>query len=172
MLELILYNLSSSWILLTIFFIVLFVIGCTIFLLTKKFNLTDGRIKLYGLLLNINDKDVIILSVIIVRAFLIIYSILFYNSNIYMYLTMIGIISIILIIVSFKDIIYELINTCSLMALIYFNHTLSNYVIEVENSNSVQMIKIILITFAILYTIYILLRGFEDITSNNKNIKE
>lgn len=172
MLELILYNLSSSWLLITVFLILLFLIGCTIFLLTRRFNLREGKIKIYGLLLNMDDRDILILSLIIIRSFLIIFCVLTNSGNIYMNLTMIAISSFLIICVTFKDMIYELINTVSLIALVYFNNTLNNYLIEIESSSSVQIIRIILVAFAILYTIYILLKGFEDITSNNKNINE
>lgn len=172
MLELVLYNLSSSWLLITMFFILLFFLGCAIYLLTRKFNLKDGKIKTYGLLLNMSDKDVFILSIIIVRSFLVIYSVSFYLENIYMYLMMIAIVSVILIIFTFRDTIYEIINSASLIAVVYFTQTLRNYMIEVDNSESVQIINLILISFAILYTIYILLKAFEDITTNNENINE
>lgn len=172
MLELVLFNLSSSWLLITIFFVLLFVIGCGIFFATRKFDLRDGKIKTYGLLLNMTNKDIFILSIIIVRAFIIIYSVVMYQENIYMYLAMIAVISVVLIITTFKNVIYEMINTIALMALIFFTHTLNNYVIQVESSGSVLIIKTILISFAILYTTYISLKGFEDITTNNKNINE
>lgn len=172
MLELVLYNLSSSWLLITTFLILLFIIGCTIYFFTRKFDLRDGKIKTYGLLLNMTNKDIFVLSTIIVRSFIIIYSVLLYQENIYMYLAMIAVISLVLIVATFKNIIYEMINTVALMALVYFTHTLNNYVIEVESSNSILIIKTILISFAILYTTYISLKGFEDITTNNKNINE
>ena len=172
MLELVLFNLSSSWLLITTFFVLLFVIGCGIFFVTRRFDLRDGKIKTYGLLLNMTNKDIFILSIIIVRAFIIIYSVVMYQENIYMYLAMIAVISVVLIITTFKNVIYEMINTIALMALIFFTHTLNNYVIQVESSGSVLIIKTILISFAILYTTYISLKGFEDITTNNKNINE
>lgn len=172
MLELVLFNLSSSWLLITTFFVLLFIIGCAIFFATRKFDLRDGKIKTYGLLLNMTNKDIFVLSIIIVRAFIIIYSVVMYQENIYMYLAMIAVISVVLIITTFKNVIYEMINTIALMALIFFTHTLNNYVIQVESSGSVLIIKTILISFAILYTTYISLKGFEDITTNNKNINE
>ena len=172
MLELVLYNLSSSWLFITIFFVLLFIIGCAIFLATRKFDLRDGKIKTYGLLLNMTNKDIFVLSVIIVRAFVIIYSVVVYQENIYMYLAMIAVISVVLIVTTLKNVFYEIINTIALMALIYFTYTLNNYVVQVESSGSILIIKTILISFAILYTTYISLRGFEDITTNNKNINE
>lgn len=172
MFELILYNLSSSSLLIVIFLVTFFIVGLTTYWLINKVRLKKGKIKLYGLLLKISDKDTFTLSIIVVRTFLIIYCTLLYQNNVNTSLIMIAIISIIYIMFSFKNIIYEVINTLSIMAVIYFINTLNNYIMQVSNSSSVQIIKTVLIAFTIMYSIYLLLRGVEDIVANNANIND
>lgn len=170
--ELILYNLSSSSLLIVVFLITFFILGLLTYSIISKFDLKKGRIKIYGLLLEIRDMDIFILSITVVRIFLIIYYSLIYQNNINMSLIMIGIVSLIYIVFTFKNIIYEILNTISIMAMVYFIHTLSNYLIQVSDSSSVQIIKTVLISFAIMYSIYLLLRGVEDIVENNVNKQE
>jgi len=170
MFELILYNLSLSWKLLLVYLITLFVLGCIWFFHIKKFDLKDGKIKIYGLLLGINNKGTLILSMHVVRTFLIIYYSIFVPENIELTLALIGIISVIYIVFDMRDIIFEIFNTISLMAVIYFINSLNTYMIEVEATTSIQIIRIALILFTLMYVIYYLLRNFENITSDNENI--
>lgn len=170
--KLILYELSTSWPLITAFLILLFILGCILYIGIKNFKVRDGKIKIYGLLLGLEEKDILAISSAIVRAFLIIFSLIVYQNNINMYLVMIGIISALLIVFSLKNVVYEIINTVALIAIIYFSNQLSNYLINIENSNAVMLIKIVLICFGILYTTYIFLKEIEDITSNHENINE
>ena len=170
MFELILYNLSTSWGLMASFFVFIFIIGCIIYVYTKKFKIEGKRVKVYGLLLNMKNNNILAISIIIVRTFVIIYSLVTYNQNIIYYLLMIGIISGLLIIVYFKNIIYEFLNSIALMTVVYFNYELTNYLINIENTTSIIILKEILISFGVLYTIYLFLKEFEDITSKHENI--
>lgn len=170
MLELILYNLGLSWKLLVVYLITLFVLGCIWFFAINKFNLRDGKIKMYGLLLGIDNTGAFMLSLHIVRAFLIIYYSIFPSENIEFTLALIAIASIIYIVFDMRNILFEIFNTVSLIVVIYFINSLNTYMLEVENSLSVNIIKIALILFTLMYTIYYLLKNFENITTDNENI--
>ena len=172
MFELMLYDLSTSWLFIATFLILLFFIGIAIYMVTKDFKLKDGKIKVYGLLLGFRNIDVIYISMIIVRTFIIIYSLVVFNKNVTMYLIMIAMISIIFIFSYLKNIFYEIINTGALMAIVYFANQLNEYLIHIEESNSIKIIKLILICFGVLYTMYIFFREFEDIVTEHENINE
>lgn len=172
MIDLILYDLISSKWLIIIFLTTLFIVGCIIYFFINNFSLKKGRVKLYGILLELSSTDTLILSVTIIRTFLVIYYLIFSSSNVIVSLTMVGIISIIYIAINLDNVIYEIINTLALMAVIYFINILNSYLTEVTYSSYVQIIKVSLIAFAIMYTIYILFRSVEDIVTNNANINE
>lgn len=170
--DLILYDLvASKWLIIS-FLAILFISGCTVYFLINNFSLKKRRIKLYGLLLELSDKDILILSVIIIRTFVIIYYLLIPQQNITTSLFMIGMISVIYIILTFNNVIYETINTIALIAVVYFADILNNYLTQVTYSSSVQIIKISLIAFSIMYTVYILFRGIENIVTDNTNIND
>jgi len=104
--------------------------------------------------LGINNKGTLILSMHVVRTFLIIYYSIFVPENIELTLALIGIISVIYIVFDMRDIIFEIFNTISLMAVIYFINSLNTYMIEVEATTSIQIIRIALILFTLMYVIY------------------
>lgn len=170
MFDLIVYNLSTSLHLMASFLIFIFIIGCILYLYTRKFKVNGKRVKVYGLLFSTKNKSIIILSTMIIRTFLIIYSIIFFHQNVYYYLVMIGIISTLMIVVYFKNVIYEILNTVGLMTIVYFNYQLSSYLVNVEKTTEIISLKVILMSFGILYTIYLFLREFEEITSKHENI--
>jgi len=58
--ELILYNLSSSKILIIVFLVTFFIIGLFLYWLVNRLRLEKGKIKIHGLLLGINDKGIIV----------------------------------------------------------------------------------------------------------------
>lgn len=167
MFELILYNISKSWLLLAAFLILLFIIGCIIYISTKDFKVKNGKIKMYGLLLNMTNKDILIISMIIVRTFLIIYSLIMYEQNLFMYLVMNVIISLLFILFYRKNIIYEIINTIALIMIIYFQDQLASYLVNIEYSSSVQIMRMAVMCFGIVYTVYICLKEFEDVVAGH-----
>ena len=171
-LELILYEISGAWMLIASFLIILFLTGCILYIITKDFNFKGRKIKAYGLLLSISDKNIWVASMMIVRTFLIIFPALVYQENQNMYLIMIGISSFFFLIFYLRNIIYEIINTVALIAIVHFIYQLDNYLIEVEDSFAIQIIRLILMSFAVIYAIYIFLKEFEDITTSHENINE
>lgn len=170
--ELILYNLISSKLLIITFLATLFTIGCIVYWSISKFRLKKGKIKLYGLLLEISDKDIFVLSLILVRTFIIMYYLIVYQQNVTMSLTMVAIVSIAYIMCNLKNILYESINAIAIMAIIYFMNVLDTYMIEVAKSTSVQIVKLALMAFSIMYTIYISLKSVEDVVSKEKDINK
>ena len=172
MLELVLYDISTLWGLLASFFILLFTIGVGIYLYTKSFEMKDGKIKIYGLLLSMTRRDILIISTLIVRAFLIIYALIVSNGNVWLYIFMIGFVSAVFIVIYFKNMIYELINSIALMVIVYFSYELKFYLLNIEDSIATQIIRLILVSFGSIYTVYLFLREFEDITLEHENINE
>ena len=119
-----------------------------------------------------SNEDVLIISIGVVRTFLIIFSLLVYTTNLNLYITMIAIISFLFIIAYHRNPIYEIINSISLIAIIDFAHQLNEYLINVQNSSSIIIIKSILIAFTVLYTVYLFLKELEEIAANHQNINE
>lgn len=170
MFELIPYYLSNLKILISTFFILLFIIGCTIYVCTRNFNFKDGKIKLYGLLLHFSDKDIVILSAMVIRLFMIVYCLLTYSENIKLYIALVSVSSLLFIISYFRNLIYEVISSVSLVIIIYFNFQLKTYLVNVENTIGVYSIHLILICFALLYAVYLFLKELEELTTQHENI--
>jgi len=165
MFELILYDLSLSWKLLLVYLITLFILGCALFFTIKNFNMKDGKIKLYGLLLGIDNMGIFILSTHIVRTFLVMYYAIFMSNNIKLTIMLVLISSIIYLVFDMRNILFEVFNTVSLIMVLYFINSLNIYFLEVDSTMSVLIIKMALILFTLMYMIYYLLRSFENITS-------
>ena len=172
MFELILYDLGLSLKLLAVFLITLFILGVIFFFIIRKFDMRNGKIKIYGLFMSINNFEAFILSLHIVRVFLIMYYSIVISEDLRLTLSLIGIVSIAYIVFDMRNIIFETLNTISIMIAIYFINFLNTYLIEIEKSMSVELVKIALISFVLMYIIYYLLRNFENITTNNENILE
>ena len=84
---------------------------------------------------------------------------------------MIAIISIIYIVFNLRNVLYEIINAIALIATVYFVHTSNKYILEISSTDAVGIVRNALVAFAIMYTIYVSLRNFEDIITNNENIQ-
>ena len=94
MFELILYDLGLSWKLLAVFLITLFILGVIFFFIIRKFDMRNGKIKIYGLFMSINNFEAFILSLHIVRVFLIMYYSIVISEDLRLTLSLIGIVSI------------------------------------------------------------------------------
>lgn len=173
--ELVLYYIMESSVLLISFLILTFVLGVICFLTIKKFR-QDSRWKVtfYGLFFKLRDIDLIKLSSITIRTFLVIFSAVVFSKNIYVYLAMIILISLVYIILSLKRFIYEL--TCAIIQIItvYFIDVLNNYMLEMEYSLSLLIIENSLKVFIIIFALYFFFKNIFDIVehSNNKKLKK
>ena len=117
MFNLILYDISTAFTLLASFLILVFIIGTVLFLLTKDFIFKSGRIKIYGMFMNINRRDLTLISSMIVRSYLIIFGLFVPKEQVNMYLIMITIISVIFIVFYMENVIYEIINSIALVVI-------------------------------------------------------
>ena len=172
MLEPIMYNISKSMILIIIFFILIMVLGIISYFSTRKFNIHKKRVMFIGMLARLNKRQIIMLSSILIRTYLIIFCALYYSSNIFIYLLMIAIAEAVYIIFNIKKAIFETINTIAQIILLYIINVLVNYRIEIANEKFVMQIQIILSIFIIMYAIYFLFKNFEEIITIHKTVKD
>ena len=83
----------------------------------------------------------------------------------WLYIAMITILTIIYIICEFKRVIYEVIYTSIQALVIYLIYLINSYMMEVEYLNVVMGVKVCLIVFEVILSIYLM---FKNI---NKNIR-
>ena len=87
---------------------------------------------------------------------------------------MIGMSTLIYIICAYKRMIYEIICTIIQIVMIYFIYIINNYMVEIEYTSLVLMIKICLIVFVLILTTYLFFRDIDIISQDrvDKNFKK
>lgn len=171
MINLIFYNINKVLITLIIFLGIITMLGTAVFYMLKKFDIKKKRIIYLGLFSRLNTKQILLLSAIIIRTYLIIACSFINPNDILIYLSMIVIVDIIYIVLNYKKAIFETINIFAQLCLIYLISVLSLYQIEVSNEMYVVQVKIFLIIFIIMYTIYFLIKNVEEVISEKKREK-
>ena len=125
-----------------------------------------------GLFMEINNRQIISLATIFIKTFFVIYCAVVYSKNIWIYLYIIALVSVIYIILNLRSIIFETFSTGAQLFLLYLINILSNYMIEVSNLPYLQLIKLGLISIIIIYSSYFLIKNFEDVILKYKKKKE
>lgn len=169
--ELVLYYIKESRDLLISFLIFIFVTGTFAYISMRNFR-QDSRFKVnfYGLFLELKSIDVIKLSIIVLRSFLVFYSpFVVDREKLLMFLIMIAILSLCYIIINFKSFIYQLVASLIQIALLYYIYLVNSYMSEVGFLYEIFTIKVCLIVFVILLTTYFLLRDFNTIIESRWN---
>lgn len=169
--ELILYNISKNLIPISICLALVLFLGVVIYIFTKKFDIHKKTIHYFGLLTGLNNRQIIVLSSIIIRTFMLIYTVCIYKSSILDYMVMILLIDIVYMILVPRKIIFETINITAQLILVYFINMLKTYRIEVSNEMYVEQIIILLSSFIIFYSVYFLLKNFEELITEKRRRK-
>ena len=178
--ELVLYYIKESGLLIGSFLVLIFILGTFIYLSIRKFR-QESKLKVmfYGLFMGLKSIDVLKLGIAIIRAFLVFYATLILKQEqILISIIMIIILSILNIIFSHKKIVFDIVYTVLESVMIYFIFTINNYMVEIETNTVIFLMKIILIIFTIIFASYMLLRDINLIVDTrwnkefNKNRKE
>ena len=164
--ELVLYYIKESRNLLISFLILMFLVGAICFLAISNFRQDKkNKIIFYGLFLKMNNIDIIKMCTILIKAFLVVYgSIVTKESQVFISIIMMIMVTLIYIICSPKKIIYESILTAVQVVIVYFIYLVNNYSVEVENSFVIFVIKIFLIIFVLMFTTYLFFREIDIIS--------
>lgn len=166
--ELVLYYIKESKDLLISFLVLMFFLGVVFFFAISNFRQDKkNKIIFYGLFLKMNNVDILKMSTILIKAFLVIYaSIVTKESQVYISISMMVIVTLIYIVCSPKKIIYESIITAVQTMIVYFIYLVNNYSVEVENTFVILIIKIFLIVFVLMFTTYLFFREIDIISKN------
>ena len=169
--ELVLYYIKESASLLISFLILVFVLGSFAYIAMRNFRQDSKlRVGFYGLFLGLKNTDIVKLSIVIIRIFLVFYSIIItIKERVYIGLIMIAILSIIYIILAPRKMVNETVCTLMELVMIYFVYIINSYMVEIEYSPIILMIKICLIVFTILLSTYFLLKNIGDIVDYRWN---
>ncbi len=170
--EVFLYSIGTAIKPIAIFLIVILTLGIFIYLTTRKFDIHKKAIRYAGLLTGLTNKQILILSAIIIRTFMIIYTACTYEKDIFIYLVMIIIVAIIYIAFVPKKILFESINIIAQVIILYFINILKMYKIEVSDQMYINQVILVLVGFIIVYSIYFLLKNFESLIKHKKKGKK
>lgn len=173
--ELVLYYIKESSSFLLLFLIITLLLSAWCYLIVKKFRQNSRwKVTFYGLFFNIKNIDLVKLSCVVIRTFLVIYTALVSTNTIYVYISMIIAISIIYISLSLKRFIYEFI--CAIIQIItdYFIFILNDYMLEMQYSLSLNIVQMSLKAFIIIFAMYFFFKNVFDIVEyrNNRNLKQ
>ena len=169
--ELVLYYIKISASLLISFLVLMFILGIFAYLSMGNFKQTSKfKVAFYGLFLGFKNIDIIRLSTVVIRTFIICYSTaIVTQEKIYISLAIIGILSLIYICLTPKKFVYSLVSSLMQMVMVYFIFIIGDYMSEIEFSYPMLGIKITLIVFTLILAIYLFLRDFNDIVEDRWN---
>lgn len=174
--ELVLYYIVESRNLLISFLILTFVLGIIVYSLIKNFKQNKKmKVVIYGLFLKFTNVDILKLSIIVVKTFLVFYAIMVTNELVmWLCIAMITILTIIYVICEFKRVIYEVIYTTIQALVIYLIYLINCYMMEVEYLNVVMGVKVCLIVFEVILSIYLMFKNINIISEERvtKNFKK
>ena len=137
-----------------------------------KKGINNSNIKFYGLFIELNNKDIISISLLLLEYFIVIVS-LFITE-----FTIINIIILFLPIIIFDiingyfmKIFIDIINYSLIFFILYSKNIFFSYLIDVGNYWYVNIIIFLLSIFITIYMSFIFLRNFNSIVKNNKYIR-
>lgn len=174
--ELILYYIVESRNLLISFLILTFILGTFAYLSIRKFK-QDKKMKIfiYGLFLKMTNIDIVKLSIVILKTFLVIYAtIVTEELTMWLCIAMLAVLTIIYIVCEYKRFIYEIVYTLVQIIIIYLIYLINHYMVEIEQANIILGIKICLIVFELILSVYLLFRNVNMIAEDRvaKNFKK
>lgn len=174
--ELILYYIVESRNLLISFLILTFILGTFVYLSIRKFK-QDKKMKIfiYGLFLKMSNIDIVKLSIVILKTFLVIYAtIVTEELNMWLCIAMLAVLTIIYIVCEYKRFIYEIVYTLVQIIIIYLIYLINHYMAEIEQANIILGIKICLVVFELILSVYLLFRNVNMIAEDRvaKNFKK
>ncbi len=162
-----------------VFFVIFIFIGyiVSLILLRKEKNkkkLSNTKIKIYGLFLQLNNKSIFALSVVLLKYILIIY-LLFNRTDlniIHLYILLLFSIIYIIIEKGIKTIISELVSSVALYYSLFFSKLLTGYTNEIRLEWYVILGNTLLILFIFMYSTYFLVKNVDEIVSKNRPTKQ
>lgn len=162
-------------------FIILF---CIIILLLSvffkmiliKFNPKGAKLRIYGILLGLSDKDILLFSLLTIRYLFFFYCINYNNygtitTDIHFYLLLFPIIIYDLLSKRYFTIFIDFLNTLIIYFALFSKMVFFNYFITINNVWYVGVIMSLLIIFMIIYVTYFYIKDIDYILKNNKYIK-
>lgn len=174
--ELILYYIVEARNLLIVFLVLTFLLGTFSYLSIRKLDQSKKiKIFLYGLLLKMNNIDILKLSIIVIKTFLIIYATIVTDEfTIWLSIAMLCLLTIIYILCEYKRTIYEIVYTLIQVSIIYLIYLINNYMTEIQQENITMVMKTFLIIFELMLSVYLLFRNINMIAEDRvaKNFKK
>ena len=166
--NMILFYINKSKELVIAFLISMFIIGLISFLLVKNFKQNKKwKVIFYGLFLQMTNLDILKLSIVVVKAFMIFYAICVLDrTKIYMSLIIIAILSLIYGVIYIKRLIHEFICTIIELAGIYFIFLTNEYISTINDSTIFLIILGFSIGALIFFSIYLFFKEIDAISNS------
>ena len=155
-------------------FVFIVLIGISLALVCKNFKLKDENIKIYGLLLNLDNVSLLSISALTINYFFILWCLISFSgvNVIYIAITMILTLFSEAVLDNFKKLPISLILCLINCLFVHAVYLLYNYVIN-ENFTLMLLIFLFLfILFVFLYNMYNFVRSINNIVTRNKRIKK
>ena len=169
----IIYYLSTNALAIVIYLTIIIIISFVLYFSIREVSLTKKSILIETTLANLNRKQQLSITAILIRTFMIIYAtVSFLSNDIYLYIALAIMSDILFVILRPKRIIFEILNLASQIALIYIIHLMNNYRNQVNDDISVAIIQLLLIAFIVIYSLFFLIKDFEVIITKKKRSEE
>ena len=167
-------NLLIKFLLFYVITILIIMIIVNIVLSSSKDNrLINNKIGFYGLFMQMGDRDVLNLSIIILRYFFIIFSL--FNSisitSIHLYILILLTIIYSISSLSIKNLLLGLFSSFGVYIGLFLTKTLTNYLIDVYYLWYVYYGRILLVIFLLIYASFFFIKEVNETVLNSKYIR-
>lgn len=152
-----------------IYIVVMIIMFLALEIKLKKFKLTSSNIKIYGLLLGVSKRELMLYSLLIFKYIYVIYMI-FINDfdNIYLYILLLASIFYDIVNKKYFHIVFSALNDLIIYLSLYAKMVFWFYSKEVGIVWYVVLLVIVLCIFVFMYNTYFIYRRLDFLLRNNK----
>lgn len=169
MLQSIMYYISVNALPIIVYLILVILISFILYYSIRHVNLNKKMIMFDTMFANLSKRQMLAVTGILIRTFMIIYSSLHYSSSEVMVFIIMAVLSdIIFIAMNIRRIFLEIPNITAQVALIYIVNLIDNYREQVNDDASVKIIQMLLTVFLIIYSVFFAVKDFESIINVEK----
>ena len=173
MLTAVIYDLSKNALPVIVYMVIIIIGSFILYFSISEISFNKKIIMFDAMFANLDKKQKLAFTGILIRTFMIVYSTAGYNlDNYILYMTIAIMSDLLFIAFNLRKAFFEIPSIVAQIILIYIIHLMNQYREQVNNDISVAIIQVLLITFLVVYSLFFLIRDFEGIISKKNKEKK
>ncbi len=166
-------NIFFHFILFFAIIILILELGSYLLLRKNERTIKGRKLNLFGLLMELDNRSILAIAILLIRYFFIIFSIIAGDQIIYVHFVILLLLAVAFGVVSLsiKNLIFEIISSVAIYFGLVCSGILASYLVDVRFEWYVFVGNLCLIVFMLLYATFFLLRNINDVVSRTKYIR-